>query len=373
MRGENWTNAPLDRRLSVLLASIDAICTVSESAQQVMNLTRAGNDVSLTAVVDAVMKDPALAAEILKIANSPLFGQARQVYDLKRAVVVVGMQELHNIAAAMSMMAAFSTPEPLSKSLRDGSVLSAAVARLLARKLGMTDESQAFLSGLLAEIGAMACVAIDGENYKKIWNEANGRFETRSTLESERYTASSEEIGYHVLIGKQIPEVVAEAIKQTSREENLLASITSFSRWVAPLIIKAANENNAAIVQNDIPTLYKSLQLPELASEELIQICIAAAELTELSLRGEMSLVDGDENSEQAAHILKADPSAQDISEIIHTETAERKTLEMEAALHAKPAVRMGAVAGEPTFVKGMVAVGIVLAIAAAIVAYLYF
>lgn len=339
---ENWLVVPAERKLSAFVRRINETCTVSESAQEVMNLTRAGRDISVTKVADAVTKDPALATEILKIANSPLFGQVKHIIDLKRAVVIVGMQELHNIAAAMSMMAAFAIGDPLSKSLRDTAVLSAAVARFLAKQLDL-DESQAFLSGLLSEIGAMACVAVDTEDYRQIWQESNGQFDIRAMLEAKRYTASSEEIGYHLLIEKRLPEEVAEAIRQEAIEgADLLAYVTVFSRRVSPLIVQAANESDAKILNDMIPALYRKLKLPDIGTSSLIETCIEAAKLAELSLRGEASLVDDEAVAESTN---KKDPAVLDIEEIVYTETEERKTLAAEA-FHLKNSagIRMGQV-----------------------------
>ena len=342
MRNENWIDVPEERKLGALLRRINDTCTISETAQEVMNLTRAGGDISAARVADAVTKDPVLATEILRIANSPLFGQAKQVSDLKRAVVVVGMQELHNIAAAMSMMAAFATADPLSKSLRDTSVLSAAVGRYIAKRLSL-DESEAFLSGLLSEIGAMACVSVDTADYKQIWQEAKGQFETRALLETRRYTTRSEDIGAQLLKEKRLPDKVAEAIKRGSgTDDGLLSRVTLFARRVSPLIVKAANENDAEIVQVEIPALYQKLNLPEIGIPHLIEICIEAAELAELSLRGEASLVEEDDSTEDLP-MAKKDPAVFDIEEIVYAETEERKTLTAEAALVARPpAVRMG-------------------------------
>lgn len=364
---EDWLVVPPERKLSALVRRINESCTVSESAQEVMNLTRAGKEISVTKVADAVMKDPALATEILKIANSPLFGQAKHVIDLKRAVVIVGMQELHNIAAAMSMMTAFATGDPLSKSLRDTAVLSAAVARFLAKRLDL-DESEAFLSGLLSEIGAMACVAVDTTDYRQIWQEANGQFDIRALLEAKRYTASSEDIGYHLLIEKQLPEEVAEAIKQGVGEgADLLASVTVFSRRVSPLIVKAANESDATILHETIPALYDELGLPDIGTPSLIEICIEAAKLAELSLRGEASLVEED----PVESLGKKDPAVLDIEEIVYTETEERKTLTAEAVSIKKTAgVRMGESTATKTPTKWMVVAIVIVAVLALAVLY---
>ncbi len=323
MKHPKWTEVEEDRKLTVLLREITDVCTVSETAQRVMELTRAG-EVNLTAVVDAVMKDPLLAAELLRLANSPLFGQAKQIDDLKRAVVVIGMQELHNIAAAMSMMAAFASPNPLSEKLRNTSVLSAAFARLTAKVLGNLNESTAFLAGLLGEIGAMACTAVDTTQYSTLFQNAAGDRGVRAKLETERYTAASDEIAYHVLKQNRLPDDVAAAVKGDIEQSGLLGQITDLSRQAAPLIIRAAEEAEAKFLIEDIPALADLLGLPRLDPNRWMEICLKAAATAELSLRGELMLTD--ETDIQSLSHPPQDPAAFEMKEIVYAETEARKT-----------------------------------------------
>jgi HD-like signal output (HDOD) protein len=359
MKQQKWTEVEDDRKLTVLLREISDVCTVSESAQRVMELTRAG-EVNLTAVVDAVMKDPMLAAELLRLANSPLFGQAKQINDLKRAVVVIGMQELHNIAAAMSMMAAFASPNPLSEKLRNTSVLSAATARLTARVFGNVNESTAFLSGLLGEIGAMACTAVDTTQYTALWSSALGDRGARAKYEEARYTATSDEIAYHVLKQNRLPDDVAAAVRGNVEKGGLLGQITDLARQAAPLIIQAAEESNAKILLEDIPALADSIGLPHLDPAEWMGICLKAAATAELSLRGELMLTD-DIDAKNISH-LPADPAAFEMKEIVHAETEARKT-QTQTLIMASPekAVRLNAAETNRTTI-----IVIVVAVAAA-------
>jgi HD-like signal output (HDOD) protein len=307
--------------LDALLERIVEVCVVSETAQRVMDLTRV-EEADIFAVVDAVSKDPALAAEILRLANSPVFGQSRRVKDIRRAVLVVGMQELHTIAAAMSMMASFSTPDALSSELRALSVLSAATARLLAGELGI-DGSDAFLAGLLCEIGAMACVAVDAAGYRAIWVTSDGDSLKRAQLEEERYEARSEVIGAHLLVRNRLPRVVADAISGFGPGEgDELSRVTAFARRAAPIITRAANEGDADLFNERMPALAAALGLGEVDMDKLFRICIDAAATAELSLRGEIMLadreaVDGD--------LSTLDPAAEQILEIAETDSAARK------------------------------------------------
>ena len=50
------------------------------------------------AVADTLRADPALAGTVLALVNSPVYGQPQRIVDLRRAVVVLGRQELLRIA-----------------------------------------------------------------------------------------------------------------------------------------------------------------------------------------------------------------------------------------------------------------------------------
>lgn len=368
MRKPKWTEVEGDLKLNALLSEIAEVCTVSETAQKVMNLTRAG-EVNLTAVVDAVMKDPMLAADLLRLANSPLFGQAKQVQDIKRAVVVVGMQELHNIAAAMSMMAAFASPNPLSVQLRNASVLTAATARLTAKYLGKVEESAAFLAGLLAEIGAMACTAVDAVQYSELWDRALGDRDARVKFEQLRYTVSGDEIGYQVLKNNRIPDEVAAAVRGNLEQGGMLGRITEFSRRAASLIIQAAETTDAKILKEDIPALAEQIGMPKLAPSMWVQICVQAATTAELSLRGEIMLTDNVD--EATLSHPPADPAAFDMKEIVHAEKEARRTQTQTVIMGvSESGVRLVAT-GRTSMVP--ILAGVALAAVAAAAAYWFF
>ena len=107
---EEWTDLELSsdtdavdqERLGQVLARINEVAAVPAAAARLLELTR--NERSgFTPVVQALAEDPAMAAEVLRIANSPLYAQAEKVSDLKRAVTLIGMAELNVMAGAMAM------------------------------------------------------------------------------------------------------------------------------------------------------------------------------------------------------------------------------------------------------------------------------
>ena len=56
---------------------------------------------------DVVKNDPALAAKVLKVVNSSYYGLPGQVASMDRAIVLLGLSAVQNIAIASSMTRMF--------------------------------------------------------------------------------------------------------------------------------------------------------------------------------------------------------------------------------------------------------------------------
>ncbi|MCP4605150.1 MAG: HDOD domain-containing protein [Proteobacteria bacterium] len=297
-----WLSIDKEHRMVAVMESVTEVASIPATAQEVLQLT-SNRNTSAQPIVEAVLKDPAFAAEILRVANSPWYGQTRKIDDLHRAIVIIGMLEIHNIAAGMAMLAAFSSDDRLSEELRASSVLSASLSTLVAQEIGGIESTIAFLAGLLCEIGTMALLSIDSGGYMEIWNSAQGVPEMRAHLEKERYGATSEKIGSELLLRNKIPEEVCQALQASLTtplsELATLARLTIFSRLAAPLLIRAANEDRPEILMRDIIALAERFGFGSIDKSRLIEICIQAGTTAELSLRGEISLLDQVEQTEQ--------------------------------------------------------------------------
>src|SRR5262245_38850851 len=62
-------------------------------------------------VARLIDRDPAIAARVLKLANSAAFPYPGQIGDIARAIAVIGMREIADIALASSCAAGFSPLE----------------------------------------------------------------------------------------------------------------------------------------------------------------------------------------------------------------------------------------------------------------------
>jgi len=122
-----------------------------------------------------IAHDPALCSRILKVVNSAFYGLPGQIGSINRAVVLLGLNAVKNIAIAASLAKLFRggqlCPAFSAKDLWKHSVATAAGAKSLAdvMKLGLPDE--AFLGGLIHDLGVMLEMQFDREKLIEVFDK----------------------------------------------------------------------------------------------------------------------------------------------------------------------------------------------------------
>lgn len=113
-------------------------------------------DSNLADVADVVSNDPALTARLLRLVNSAYFGLATEIDTVSRAISLLGTQEVHDLALAVSVA---DTVGGLHDGVMDmhrfwhRSVASAIASRELASMCNVLDSERLFVCGLLHDIG----------------------------------------------------------------------------------------------------------------------------------------------------------------------------------------------------------------------------
>ncbi len=112
-----------------------------------------------------IANDPALCTRILKVVNSSFYGLPGQIGSINRAIVMLGLNAVKNIAIAASLAKLFRggelTPSFSAKSLWTHSVVVAATCKMLSDRMGFAVSDEAFLSGLMHDIGIMVEMQYD--------------------------------------------------------------------------------------------------------------------------------------------------------------------------------------------------------------------
>ena len=115
-------------------------------------------DVTVGRVLGALSNEPALAARVLKVANSPYYRLCGQVGTLQRAVDLLGLTAIRGIAAAgcldrMAPPRAGRAFDP--ERFRRHSLAVASAAQQLSQAAGLPAQAEAFMAGLLHDIGVL--------------------------------------------------------------------------------------------------------------------------------------------------------------------------------------------------------------------------
>ena len=146
------------------IREISHIATLPEITVKVVELVE---DPKSTAqdLHKVISSDPALCSRILKVVNSSFYGLPGQIGSINRAIVMLGLNAVKNIAIAASLAKLFRggdlTATFSARELWTHSNLTAGAAKMVANslRLGLADE--AFLAGLIHDIGLMVEMQAD--------------------------------------------------------------------------------------------------------------------------------------------------------------------------------------------------------------------
>ena len=146
------------------LKDISHIATLPEVTLKIIELVE---DPESTAqdLHEVISNDPALCTRILKVVNSSFYGLPGQIASINRAIVMLGLNAVKNIAIAASLAKLFRggelTPFFSAKDLWEHSNAVAIASKLLSDKLGMGLSDEAYLAGLIHDIGIMVEMQYD--------------------------------------------------------------------------------------------------------------------------------------------------------------------------------------------------------------------
>jgi HD-like signal output (HDOD) protein len=166
----------------------------------------AKDDGDLVKMAREITADATLSAQLLRLANSALFGFACKIDTVQKAAVAVGngwIQQLTVSVATGSYMKSASQTEELKRCWRH-TLATAVLCRELAKAAGMAAE-RAYTVGLLHDIGLLGLLAACPAEYAQALVAADG--DTAALLEDEkkRFAADHCEIGAWLMEDWHLP------------------------------------------------------------------------------------------------------------------------------------------------------------------------
>ena len=128
-------------------------------------------DVSAREIAEIIGAEPALAARLLKLANSSFYGQRGRISHIRDAVAVLGSKTIRSFALTvwthtLQTQARNAEELRLLAPLLAHGLATAVAARMLAERVAPHQGEDCFMAGLLHDIGRVALVAQLGREYQ---------------------------------------------------------------------------------------------------------------------------------------------------------------------------------------------------------------
>jgi HD-like signal output (HDOD) protein len=217
----------VDRVKARIMTVMRNLPPLPEVTRRLMVVMR-DEEASAKDVAKVLSSDQALAGKVLKLANSSFYGVANEVTTISRAVVIMGFTGIRNLALSFGTMSALKGMESgLDLNAFWGHAMAnAAAVQVLAPHVNRRiDPEEAFLAGLMHDIGAYVLAAAVPDEYRRVLAAVEGSFEDRER-EATGFTHS--QVGQGLLQFWELPAAFADAAryhhdleKSTSGEQPL--------------------------------------------------------------------------------------------------------------------------------------------------------
>lgn len=193
-------------------------------------------DLSIREICRVLSDDPALAARVLAISRSVYYAQRTPPKSLQGAIQVVGLRALRYILIAAATQGLFMANNNVSARLWSHSLAVALACRILSERVNYPDNEQAFLTGLLHDIGEMILFHGDQHGFERIVGEAQKSGASLVEKEKEVYAFDHAFIGLTLLDSWNIDSEIGKAVlkhHESGGEAGKLAGILEMADYLS--------------------------------------------------------------------------------------------------------------------------------------------
>jgi HD-like signal output (HDOD) protein len=144
-----------------ILSDHKELTSLPQTLAEVLRVTRE-EDSSTQELAKVLMRDPAMTAKVLRIANSPYYGAGRSISTVTQAVVTLGMRTVTALTLSSSvykLVGDWKTAIDRTRFWRH-SLEVAIGSRMIYEALGKKQSEEAFVAGLLHDIGILPAGAV---------------------------------------------------------------------------------------------------------------------------------------------------------------------------------------------------------------------
>jgi len=218
LKPENVTSFVKDR----ILKEINGVPTFPENIIRLLDLC-SDPDSSIEDIVTRIKTDVAIASDVIKLANSAGFITSGRMEDVGMAVMKIGLKNLKSILIASNARKIMESRYSRFEEIWEHCNRVAVYSRLIAENYKMKEVAEnAFLAGLLHDLGQVILLAVDMNAIKKIAEIVHDRNILSSAIMEEiSIGISHSEIGALVSENWNFPDYLTQTIRYHHSPQNI--------------------------------------------------------------------------------------------------------------------------------------------------------
>lgn len=227
------------------------------------------DDASLSAIAELISKDAALSSRVMGASNTPRFVKHSKFISLEHSLSLLGLDIVKTMAISSSFYQVFNTlgtgPGFDFKTFWGRSLTQAVLSRLLAQETGYAHREEAYLTGLLLDIGQLVLWSNFPRQYAQLLSESANDAHLM-TLESEKLGNTHCEVGSWLVSNWNLNSFIADAVLFHHLPQEKVAG-------AHPLIVIAQVANRLTMLHaDDTATLGEIETLLEFPAARLRQL-----------------------------------------------------------------------------------------------------
>lgn len=318
------------------------------------------DDTSLSEIAAIINKDPVLSCKVLQLVNSAYYGFRYCFKGIEQAVVYLGANTIKNVAVTMSIHHVFDQKRFESVSRFNISVfwyhslMRATLAKRVAQKITFNNIDEAYLSGLLLDIGKLILISTFPKEHESILAETTPNENTKNKLwaETQLLGVSHCEIGSWLVQKWKMNSMMADAIRYHHEPLDKIKEAFPLVR-----IAHIANHLNEKIDEpesiHEFDDLLLGLQHSDI--KEIVEG--AAEEVEQIAAKLQIMIQKPSDSSEPAKPVSIDDSVNQETSHSLNPEKQSytEETSDKERALQDALRVRIKSVSLLSTFLENLV------------------
>lgn len=188
------------------------LASLPQTLAEVLRVIKDENS-SASELGEVLRHDPALATKILRVVNSPVYGSSREITTMTQAVMTLGMRAVSALALSTSVYditGKWNGTIDRSRFWRH-SLEVAIGCREIGAAIGMECPEEAFIAGLIHDIGLLILEKSFPEKFQRIWQQAESG-ENIFDLADQVWGTNHARIGRFLFEQWNLPESICEAI-----------------------------------------------------------------------------------------------------------------------------------------------------------------